>query len=140
RKVQEGRGDLLAPADVHRLHAIGQAALLEHDADLPAVRGGPVVELDHVRDVPCVHGRRKRVAAESLLCRPCSVAPSVHTCCALAAANWTVVAAPVVTSSGSTRARSAAARISRAWRRPAPRTTRARPDARTCPGAAAPRC
>src|SRR5437667_281672 len=47
REPQEARRELLAPADVHRLHGVREAALLEHNADLPAVRRGPVVEVDH---------------------------------------------------------------------------------------------
>src|SRR5213083_1985387 len=39
--------ELLALADVDGVNGVGQAALLEHDGDLPAVRRRPGVEVDH---------------------------------------------------------------------------------------------
>ena len=39
--------ELVAAADIDRDHAILEAALLEHDGDLPAVRRRPIVEVDH---------------------------------------------------------------------------------------------
>ena len=44
---QELRLELVAGADVDRLQGIGQPGLLQHDGDLPAVRRGPVIEVDH---------------------------------------------------------------------------------------------
>ncbi|MNV70467.1 hypothetical protein D3C71_1634360 [compost metagenome] len=42
------RRELLARADVHRLDHIGQPHLLQRDGDFPAVRRGPVPELDRL--------------------------------------------------------------------------------------------
>src|SRR5437764_4474002 len=39
--------ELVAAADIDRDHTVFEAALLEHDRNLPAVRGRPVVEVDH---------------------------------------------------------------------------------------------
>src|SRR5690606_4381626 len=39
--------ELLPPADVDGDHLVRQAALLQHDADLLAVGGRPVIEVDH---------------------------------------------------------------------------------------------
>src|SRR5690242_15414893 len=39
--------ELVTPPNVDRDHVIGQPALLQHDGDLPAVRGWPVVEVNH---------------------------------------------------------------------------------------------
>ena len=38
--------ELLALGNVDRAHDVGQAALFEHDRNLPAVRRRPVIELD----------------------------------------------------------------------------------------------
>ena len=46
RDFQEFRFELLALADVHRVHIVGQAHLFQRDGDLPAVRRGPVVQVD----------------------------------------------------------------------------------------------
>ena len=40
--------ELMAAADVHPLCAVGEAAFLEHDVDLLAVRGGCGVEIDQI--------------------------------------------------------------------------------------------
>src|SRR5262249_61157080 len=45
--LEELRLELIARADVDRHELVGQRALLEHDGDLPAVGGRPVVEVDH---------------------------------------------------------------------------------------------
>ena len=46
RDGEKGRLELLARADVDQCERVGQAALFEHDGDLPSVRRRPVVELD----------------------------------------------------------------------------------------------
>jgi len=45
---QEFGLELVAATDIYRDHAEVEAALLEHDRDLPAVRGRPIVKVDHV--------------------------------------------------------------------------------------------
>ena len=47
RDGQELGLELLAAADVDRLHPVGQRRLFQEDGDLVAVRRGPVVEVDH---------------------------------------------------------------------------------------------
>jgi hypothetical protein len=39
--------ELVAGADVHRMHVVRQAALLEHDVHLVAVGRGPRIHFDH---------------------------------------------------------------------------------------------
>ncbi len=39
--------ELVAATDVDRDHAVFEAALLEHDRDLPAVRRRPIIKIDH---------------------------------------------------------------------------------------------
>jgi len=47
RYLEELRLELVAGADVDRVHVVGRARFLEHDVDLVAVWGRPGVELDH---------------------------------------------------------------------------------------------
>ncbi|MNN88733.1 hypothetical protein D3C81_2064580 [compost metagenome] len=42
------RLELLVLADIDRVDAVGQAGLFEEQADLVAVGGGPVVQVDHL--------------------------------------------------------------------------------------------
>ncbi len=44
---EEFRLELLIRADIHRLHAVRQAALLEHDGYLAPVRRAPCVQINH---------------------------------------------------------------------------------------------
>ncbi len=54
RDGEKSRLELLACADVDAAHRIRQAALFEHDGDLPPVRSRPVIELDRTwRTGPC---------------------------------------------------------------------------------------
>ena len=46
RDRQEVRRHLVALADVHRHHPVGQAAFLEHDRDLPPVGRAPGMNVD----------------------------------------------------------------------------------------------
>ena len=48
RDRQKVRRELLAFGNVDGTHDVGQAALFEHDRDLPAVRRRPVIELDRL--------------------------------------------------------------------------------------------
>src|SRR5205807_6421930 len=47
--LEELRLELVAPADIDRDHPVFEAAFLEHDRDLPAIRRRPVIEIDHAR-------------------------------------------------------------------------------------------
>src|SRR5262249_13906545 len=51
RDREKLRRKLLAFGDIDRDDAIGQPALLQHDRDLPAVRGWPVVERDRLAGI-----------------------------------------------------------------------------------------
>jgi hypothetical protein len=44
--LQEGRIELISRADVHQMQPVGKRHLFQRDGDLPAVRRGPVVEVD----------------------------------------------------------------------------------------------
>ena len=46
RDCQEVRLELIALGNIDRDHRVRKCALLEHDRDLPAVRSGPVIEID----------------------------------------------------------------------------------------------
>ncbi len=48
RDRQELGLELVALADIDRMHGVRQAGLLEHDGDLPSVRGRPVIEVDRM--------------------------------------------------------------------------------------------
>src|SRR5262249_62104817 len=50
----EGRRELLFLPEVDRDHLVGKPGLLEHDGDLPSVRRGPRVEIDHAPSCPAV--------------------------------------------------------------------------------------
>jgi len=48
--LQEFRRKLPAPSDIDVLDLIENAQFLEHDADLPTIRCGPVIKLNRCRD------------------------------------------------------------------------------------------
>src|SRR5687767_11316403 len=52
RDLEEVGLELVAHADVDRVHVVLEAGLLQHDVDLVAVRGGPGIELNHRRLSP----------------------------------------------------------------------------------------
>src|SRR5262249_40921838 len=54
--------ELLAAADVDGHDAVGEADLLEEDRDFPAIRRGPVVEIDHAERMSSPPGRVQGVA------------------------------------------------------------------------------
>src|SRR5438270_11585700 len=45
--LEELRLELVALADIDRDRAVFEAAFLEHDRDLPAIRRRPVIKIDH---------------------------------------------------------------------------------------------
>ena len=45
--LQKIRLELVALADIHRMRGVGDAQFLEQDRDLPAVRRGPKIEIEH---------------------------------------------------------------------------------------------
>jgi hypothetical protein len=57
---EELRRELVALADIDRNHAVFEPAFLEHDTDLPTVRGRPVIEVDHA-DASSNSGRRSPI-------------------------------------------------------------------------------
>ena len=71
RDRQEVRLELFALGDVHRDHGVWEAALLEHDRDLPAVGRRPEIEIDRriVARGPCFRfsGRRGLAAGAGVL-------------------------------------------------------------------------
>src|SRR3954470_6253735 len=67
---QKFRLELVAFADIDRDRAVFETALFEHDADLPAVRSRPVIEVDHDAspDEPAANGSEPWRSCTPTLC------------------------------------------------------------------------
>src|SRR5260370_14038248 len=76
---QKFRLELVAAADIDRDHTIFEAAFLEHDCDLPAVWGRPIIEVDHrtfsERSAAISAAEYPSWAKTSCVCSPSSGAP-----------------------------------------------------------------